>query len=115
MRPTFYHSLHKEMWLWLAENPEAAKSDWPRWNETDVVGKAIHHCFACSALEEGATAHDCERCPLLWGTPTNQCIGDEYNGLYEQWVDARGERRVRLALEIANLPIREGYQGEVRY
>lgn len=115
MKPVFYHSLHKEMWLWLAANPDAGKEDWPRWKDMDILAaKAIHHCFACTSLEDRETVDTCERCPLLWGTLDNKCIGGEYNGLYEQWIDARGSRRSKLAVEIANLPIRDDYNGEVR-
>lgn len=61
--------LHKEMWLWLAENPYADKSEWPGWNTLpDVLGVELalaarrYWCFACAACKL-----DCRKCPVRWG------------------------------------------------
>jgi hypothetical protein len=59
--------LHRELWQWLADNPDQWKSGWPRWEE---VGETMNNCFACEAAGEDKQyrfASDCRRCTVDWG------------------------------------------------
>lgn len=84
--------LHREMWNWLAENPEKQKSDW--FDKEDV--DALYECFACEECNS-----DCEKCPLDRGV-----IGcDRVNGLYHIWITSKNmNTRSALAKVIAWLP-----------
>lgn len=47
-----YKELHRELWLWLADNPEMLKSDWPRWKHNGGdIGFVTSYCFACEYIE----------------------------------------------------------------
>lgn len=84
--------LHREMWNWLAENPEKQKGDWLDKEDIDVRNE----CFACKECNG-----DCEKCPL-----DKKVIGcNKPDGLYTIW---RGSEDVcvrnALAKVIAGLP-----------
>lgn len=84
--------LHREMWNWLAKNPEKQKSDW--FDKEDV--DALDECFACEECNS-----NCEKCPLDRGV-----IGcDRVNGLYHIWITSKDmNTRSALAKVIAWLP-----------
>lgn len=86
--------LHREMWSWLAENPEKQKSDW--FDKEDV--DALDECFAC----EECNSH-CEECPL-----DSNVIGcGKSCGLYRIWmISEDADVRRALAKVIAGLPWR---------
>lgn len=103
----FNHTAHKDMWLWLSVNPEMEKEDWLGWkcNGGDY-DDANNGCFACEFSEDAS----CYDCPIIW--PSGHCMGA--GGIYEKWV---GEcidlkERATLALQIANLPVKEGVETE---
>lgn len=67
----FNHTAHKELWDWLAKNPDRDTRDWPRWRKNGGEYQTpISHCFACEYdEEEGGEAGNifaCESCPLEW-------------------------------------------------
>lgn len=44
---------HREMWNWLADNPDKHKEDWPGWEErSNDLFSAIekNHCFLCGYI-----------------------------------------------------------------
>jgi len=105
---------HKQLWNWLADNPEMDKGDWPGWKQNGgEFFSPYSYCFACddSNIEDG-----CGECPLDTDTdPDNDfdstfCLG----GLYWKWRTAwtNGNLRKVYALEIANLPLKEGVEWE---
>ena len=65
-KQVFQHSLHKALWLWLAENPDKAKSEWPRWvqNGEDIESQQ-NGCFACQ-YRYNSNFGTCDNCPLIW-------------------------------------------------
>jgi len=83
----------KELWVWLSENPDAHKQDWPGWNDPEVDPdiKAYNHCPACRvAQNKFGTGHAfryCFYCPIneaakaLNGDQGVRCL----HGLYAKW------------------------------
>ena len=101
----FNHTAHKELWNYLAENPTKWKEDWPGWKiNGGEYSKVDSHCFAC----EFTICGTCYDCPLIW--PSGCCTN--YSGLYKKWVeeDINLKERTSLALQIANLPVKEGVE-----
>ena len=99
----FNHTAHKKLWTWLSENPEMDKDDWPEWEVNGGEYSEVEsHCFACEFILDGT----CCDCPLIW--PCKSCI--KRNGLYRRWASicTSSEERTSLALQIANLPVKEG-------
>lgn len=99
----FNRTAHKELWNYLAENPTKWKRDWPGWEENGgEYNKVPSYCFACAFNTDNA----CYNCPLIW--PSGCCT--DYGGLYKKWAkeSISLEERTSLALQIANLPVRNG-------
>lgn len=107
----FNHSAHKELWSWLAQNPELDKERWPGWKhnggEYDV---AAFYCFACeyAKFSSAKTITNCDACPLEWDEDEN-CT--EENSLHKIWAST-GNRRCRtfIAKEIRDLPVKKGVE-----
>lgn len=123
----FNHTAHKEMWTWLAENPEKEKDDWPGWESNGgEYPFAAFWCFACqyalskvkkdsedSWLDEDDAQDRCVRCGLYWPDNISQnyffCQGNR--GLYTKWCGEKDfDTRAVLALQIANLPVKDGVE-----
>ena len=101
----FQHSLHRELWQWLADNPGKQKRHWPKWIENDGdVPLCDSLCFACDYNYDRFDGNcDCTHCPLQWSE-----VSCEYSE-FEQWVTAYDpQERTRLALLIKDLPVRDG-------
>jgi hypothetical protein len=113
----FNHSAHRRMWLWLAENPEALKREWPGFKRFKNTPDCL--CFACEAAGHGEAATNlvCEQCPLMWpdGFPSEDrpwC----HQSLYSAWnCVSNSVDKTKLALQIANLPIRRRKGGNREY
>ena len=93
--------LHRELWLWLAENPSKWKSDWPRWrfNGGDI-DEVEADCFCCEYEYSS-----CFKPLVIW--PGGECEWDDsnYDGLFTRWVESENlKQKSRLANAIANLP-----------
>lgn len=105
----FNHTAHKGVWVWLSENPNKKKGDWPGWDKNggDFFEEEIYaECFACQYTEELNV--QCNNCPLAW--PTEVCLD---GGLFELWNETINlKEKSLLALQIANLPVREGVETE---
>ena len=111
MRKTFPEK-HKQLWLWLSENPKCTKLDSTIWEEMRQTDIPTQHCFACEEAvirrEEDGKDWDtcrCYYCPICKLIPGESiaCIG----GLYTDYVhEINLARRRYLALKIANLPWR---------
>jgi len=97
-----YQKLHKELWLWLSENPKALKKDWPGWKKNK---KVCGYCFACEAAAKYMN-NNC--CPIKWtknhidlcisGTVIN-CLCGEYG----KWLLSFKTKKAKtIALKIAN-------------
>lgn len=100
-----YEEEHRKLWNWLADNPEAWKSDYFEDWDYDSIPKA--YCFACEVAHREAdragTYVSCRFCPL----GGERIVGCDF-GLYNDWHAAVSpERRQQLARKIANLPWKE--------
>lgn len=95
--------LHREMWNWLAENPEKSKKDWLEDNGYTgdkylLTGDKylLNECFACDEC-----GGHCSECPL--DERVIRCDG----GLFNAWWNTTDmDTKSRLADVIANLPWR---------
>lgn len=66
----FNHTAHKELWDWLARNPDKEKDDWPGWiGNGGEYYYVVAECFACEYdLKLSDTEYDeCRYCPLWRG------------------------------------------------
>ena len=90
--------LHREMWNWLAENPEKSKKDWLEDNGYTGDKYLLNECFACDEC-----GGHCSECPL--DERVIRCDG----GLFNAWWNTTDmDTKSRLAKVIANLPWRKG-------
>ena len=102
----FNHTAHKEMWTWLAENPKMDKDDWPGWAENGGKHKdRLNLCFACDCCDV-----QCNLCPLVWPGEIPCYLSGQLFNLWGMSLD--DEERASLALQIANLPVKEGVETE---
>lgn len=86
--------LHREMWNWLAENPEKSKADWLNNNGYTADKRPLCECFACEECD-----HGCSKCPL------NKNVIGCFSGLYNAWSETTDmPAKAKLAEMIANLP-----------
>lgn len=117
--------LHRELWGWLAENPNKNKFQWPGWenSEDDYTCDGLYngeiipfYCFACYAtvLQIGDYADDdsCAACVLEWGSGVcdkwDDSIIPKPIGLFTKWNESKSDRmRSKLAAKIRDLPERE--------
>lgn len=122
----FNLTAHREMWLWLAENPDKNKWNWPGWKKnggTYEISDGNYHCFACDYA--GNITHykkDCESCPLIWvrpdGSPMEQIqYVCEHGSCYDSyklayWYVGYKKDRCAYATMIANLQVKEGVETE---
>ena len=68
------HELHKEIWTWLADNPDKGSDDWPRWEKKGGdVQNVKNDCFACE-INKMRGGEECKRCPITWEGP--KCTND---------------------------------------
>jgi len=105
--------LHRELWDWLSKNPNAQKFSWPGWsgNGGDVE-KVLSHCFCCEYADNLSRINNkytCENCPLSWPDGRCQEINEYENtvGLFEDWQNAKRDKRILIAEQIRDLPVRE--------
>lgn len=92
--------LHRELWNWLADNPEEHKEAWPEWKHYRPI---LNDCFLCqyaNELDIYGLSYGC--CLLDWET-TGKCfrIGSLYD-IYNTTIKDLKERS-QLARKIANL------------
>lgn len=104
----FNHTAHKELWDWLAKNPDKAKSEWPCWDiNCGIYSSNGDYCFACEYADARGSML-CRECPLIW--PVHNCCSKE-GGLYDMWTsESEEEARAGLAEQIRDLPVREGVE-----
>ena len=101
--------LHRKLWSWLSENPEADEDDWPEWDRN--TGD-IEECKGDSPCCEYTKKRylKCQVCPIDWG---NLGCNDKYErydlkGLYVKWNSTIVlKTKSKLAKRIANLPERD--------
>jgi len=111
----FRQDLHEELWMWLSRFPLREKMDWPRWsyNGGDVP-ECPTDCFACESCPRDTSRdfRDCTRCPLVWnGDLKDLCLHAEY----DRWCHEDNlEKRSRLAMKIAKLPLRSNVERDLR-
>lgn len=116
---------HRELWNKIAEimdekaNEDPTECDGKKLRDLELKKMAMlrltgvkrikNNCYACEYDDQFYSADECSHCPFIWGNnPELACYEAEYeyfkNALYiESFKRAR-----EIALEIANLPEREG-------
>jgi hypothetical protein len=102
---TRLRDLHRELWGWLADNPDKGKTDWPGWkrrSEDPEIDEAYNHaicCFSClcAGREEGLRA--CRKCPCDWGA--DRCGGTGHYGCWFCSSDHAERRRLALLIRDA--------------
>lgn len=107
----FNHTAHKELWGWLAKNPDKEKSDWHGWRKNGgQYPTGFRHCFACAyAAKCCIRGLLCSHCPFELDKralrPNYDCLG----GLFSDWLYAREikEERIKFAVMIRNFPVRD--------
>jgi len=110
-------ALHRELWTWLAENPKECKSCWPGWKENGGHHEAGQHfCFMpCDFAVDDLGLNICNKCYLVW--PKNargEAICCKEGSLFWYWLDTESiEEKISIANQIANLPVKEQYKGEL--
>lgn len=82
------------LWLWLANNPDKDKYDWPRWtiNGGQVLG---HGCPCCSYMIAHASDSNksgCTICPLISIWPDGCMRGDS---VLLTWFDSSRNHKTR--------------------
>lgn len=101
-------SEHREMWLWLSENPDKEKRDWPGWkyhNDNNFDPTKHQHCFLCGYVSVAYEEESCHACPLDWGISESCEDGIGQSTYYEKYCDAKMHtHRAKYAKIIANLP-----------
>ncbi len=115
----FNHTAHKKLWNWLAENPTKKKWDWPEWEHNGGQYISQSYCFACDydTQYEAYGDEGCDNCPFGF----SMC-----NEIFHEWemtgheLQRTGrfdpyaiERRIILAKQIRDYPIRTGIEIEV--
>lgn len=97
----YYIKKHREMWNWLAENPDKEKASWPGWESNWY---AENNCFLCGYVCKLENT-SCKNCPLEWGI-TEECCDtlpvSSYYILYEGALSLK--IKAEYAKIIANLP-----------
>lgn len=110
--PSYNHTAHRDLWLWLAENPGRWKEAWPGWESYRNL--PVSFCFACQYTVDVSRHYGlrqsirCCFCPLEW--PGKRCTLSTASGLYDIWRVSNnipGVRR-KLARDIAELPVKDG-------
>ena len=98
---------HRDMWHWLAGNPDKEKADWPGWkyHNNDVFDKeGSNYCFLCgyASAIPNKDINECLNCPLGWGI-TDECVDDD--SYYKKYRDSVTiTDKTKYAEIIANLP-----------
>lgn len=111
----FNHTAHKELWDWLAKNPDKNKYDWPGWGFNGGKHVATRGCFACKYVVYRYgwdKKDDCENCPLVWPNDI-YCDENSDESLYGAWRNETDlKKRSELARQIRDLPVWEGVECE---
>lgn len=115
MTRVFRQDLHKELWEWLARNPQKHKYQWPRWSQNrGSIDAGKFFCVACFFNTEHKKPSDpvgeCTCCPIcINGRDTLKgCMG----GLFEKWfLETDLVKKAEVARIIRDLPVREEYRG----
>ena len=121
----FNQTAHKTLWTWLAEKgskriPTSAtmlKTKWPGWERNGGnIPHAAHCCMACQyahTIRKKSKQYyrlPCRYCPL--SIRGNTVKSDCLSGLYIEWEEAVEwndiEEAKKIALKIANLPVKKG-------
>ena len=104
MNLPFCYSLHKQLWLWLANNPDKYEIDWPEWTINGGDIEPILDCnFACQYVSD--LESNCSNCPLSW-TKDNTCLYS--NSIYLKWLFSNNPKDRKLcARQIAVINVKK--------
>lgn len=104
--------LHRQLWLWLAANPDMAKWDWPEWEYNGgPVKRTKHDCFLCERYEYDDRPEDVWHCncSVQWTAETpsgrnKSAWCDHDSSPFHVWHRSESPvERSRLARQIAGM------------
>lgn len=98
---------HRDMWHWLADNPDKEKAGWPGWkyhDDDDFDKEGSNYCFLCGYVSTDPDK-SCFDCPLEWGV-SDMCWNGDDDSYYEMYSEncLTLSDRAYYARIIANLP-----------
>lgn len=116
---------HRELWNKIAEimdekaNEDPTECDGKKLRLSEVKKMAMlrltgikqikNACYCCEYDDQFYPADECSHCPLVWGgDPELLCYEAEYEDFKDTLIRESFKRARETALEIANLPEREG-------
>lgn len=113
----FRHYKHVKLWLWLYDNPDKDKRDWPGW---DNCGHVQGLCFACEyayikRMGDNYKHNSCYYCPFkimdekftnsISSSDSRNCLKSKFIA----WEVSEGNNKLRrkLAMDIAMLELKD--------
>jgi len=85
--------LHKELWDFLAKNPNKSKNSWEGWQKWETT----YNCFLCDYFKG-----PCGNCPLYHKQGRINCNHNE--SFYNKWTNAESlEEKKKWAEEIRDI------------
>jgi len=103
-----YHTMFRNLWAWIAEDPSREKHEWPGFVET---GHIPSYCPACAHADQIGTGNPgdrCYYCPLEDGAKKSQagfyddraCLGGLYTLYLTAAADYRSYREMMASVEL---------------
>lgn len=101
----FSLSKHRDMWLWLSENPNRKKEDWIGWANSDFSDR-VNHCFACGYTIRKCGEADCKFCPLDFGGISSNSATPCF--AYQVACLASNMSKAEISARLGNMFVKEG-------
>lgn len=102
-----FEEAHREMWNSLANNEVESKRDWLNTHNANNEELPIKYCFACEISSNNKKSQNCNNCPLTVDGKKMVNGTSCLNGLFDEWYNAKGFEKFKLAYKIANLEWKE--------
>ena len=87
--------LHRQLWEWLAKNPDMTVGQWPGWKAMIERGEGwpANMSFACEVA-----MRTCPICPVDWGKKGYRCF--DPGSLLDEYANARQDLKSFYAWQI---------------
>ncbi len=98
----------RKLWIWMYQNPDLAKWEWPGWNDTGTMKNDCPCCEYAGGHPRRTFETNCAECPLMgfaWavdsGTMDPWYACENFRSPYLGWSNSENEDDCQLyALEI---------------